>query len=46
MGIFFSILVLSWVWILYEMWRAPMIDEMTGKTIKPPKKLKDLWRKQ
>jgi len=34
------------IWIGFEMWRAPMMDERTGKVIKPGKKISDLWRKQ
>jgi hypothetical protein len=36
----------SVIWIGFEMYRAPMMDEQTGRIIKPGKKLKDLWRKQ
>lgn len=39
-------LVGSAIWIAYEMYRAPMMDEQTGRIIKPGKKLKDLWRKR
>ena len=46
MKIFGVILILSALWIAFEMWRAPMMDEQTGRIIKPGKKLKDLWRKQ
>ena len=38
--------VFSMIWIAYEMWRAPMMDESTGKVLKPTKKLKDLWQKR
>lgn len=34
------------IWFAFEIYRAPMMDEETGKIIKPGKKLKDLWRKQ
>lgn len=34
------------LWIGFEMWRAPMMDEETGKIIKPGRKLTDLWRKR
>ena len=38
-------LIASGLWIAFEMWRAPMVDQ-SGKLIKPGKKLSDLWRKQ
>jgi hypothetical protein len=34
------------VWTAYELWRAPMMDEQTGKTIKPAKTLKDLFKRK
>ena len=36
----------SVIWIGFEMYRAPMMDEQTGRIIKPGKKLKDLWQKR
>ena len=36
----------TFIWLVYEYWRAPMMDEQTGKIIKPGKKLRDLWRKR
>lgn len=36
----------AFIWIAFEMYRAPMMDEKTGRTIKPGKQLKDLWRKK
>ena len=33
----------SFVWIAYEMYRAPMMND-NGKVIKPGKKLKDLFK--
>lgn len=33
------------LWIAFEMWRAPMMDD-NGKITKPGKKISDLWRKQ
>ena len=35
----------SGLFIAYEMYRAPLMDD-NGRTIKPGKKLKDLWRKK
>jgi len=39
-------LTVSIIWIGFEMWRAPMMDEQTGKVIKPGKKLSDIWQKR
>ena len=39
-------LIFVGLWIGFEMWRAPMMDEETGKIIKPGKKISDLWRKR
>lgn len=33
------------LWISYEMYSAPMMDD-DGKIIKPGKKISDLWRKE
>jgi hypothetical protein len=46
LGIFF---ILFSLWITYEIWRAPLMEETEdGRLItkKPTKKLRDLWRKQ
>jgi hypothetical protein len=34
------------LWIAFEIWRAPMMDEQTGKITKEGKKLKDLFKKK
>jgi len=37
------------MWMAFEMWRAPMLkeeDDGNWKTIKPTKKLKDLFKKK
>ena len=34
------------VWTAYEMWRAPLMDEKTGRIIKPAKTLKDLFKRK
>lgn len=37
------------LWIAYEMWRAPMMEETDDgrlTTKRPARKLSDLWRKQ
>jgi len=36
--------VTTFIWMVYEVWRAPMMDERTGKIIRPTKKLKDLFK--
>lgn len=38
-------MVINGLWIAFEMYRAPMMDE-NGKITKPGKKLSDLWRKR
>lgn len=40
------IFVFIGLWIAFEFYRAPMMDERTGKIIKPGKKICDLWRKR
>lgn len=37
--------VFSMVWIAFEMWRAPMMDDK-GRITKQGKKLSDLWQKR
>jgi hypothetical protein len=39
------LMVISGLWIAFEMYRAPMMDK-NGRIIKPGKTLSDLWRKQ
>jgi len=39
------LLVLVGLWMAFEIYRAPMMDE-NGRIIKPGKKLSDLWRKR
>jgi hypothetical protein len=39
------ILVVIGLWISFEIYRAPMMDE-NGRITKPGKKLSDLWRKR
>jgi hypothetical protein len=39
----------TFLWLGYEMWRAPLLEEKedgTWKTIKPTKKLSDLFKKR
>jgi hypothetical protein len=40
------IFIFAGLWIAFEFYRAPMMDEETGRIIKPGKKLSDLWRKR
>ena len=39
------VFIFVWLWIIYEIYSAPMMDEK-GNVIKPGKKLSDLWRKR
>ena len=39
----------TFIWLVYEMWRAPLLQELpdgSWKTIKPEKTLKDLFKKK
>lgn len=39
----------TFIWIAYEMWRAPLLQEQpdgSWKTIKPEKTIKDLFKKK
>jgi hypothetical protein len=41
--------IMVFLWTTYEIWRAPLIEEMENgdfKIKRPAKKLSDLWRKQ
>jgi hypothetical protein len=38
-------MVITGLWMAFEVYRAPMMDE-NGRVIKPGKKLSDLWRKR
>jgi hypothetical protein len=40
------LLIVVGLWTAFEIYRAPMMDEKTGRIIKPGKKLSDLWRKR
>jgi hypothetical protein len=49
MKLFIFIIIVFWIWIVFEMWRAPMMEETEDGgliTKKPTKKLSDLWRKR
>lgn len=39
------LILLGVLWIAFEFYRAPMMDE-NGKIIRPTKKISDLWRKR
>ena len=39
-------MVASGLFIAFEMWRAPMMDEQTGRIIKEGRKLSDLFKKK
>lgn len=36
----------TFLWIAFEIWSAPHMDEQTGRILKPTKKLKDLFKKK
>ena len=38
-------MIASGFYIAFEMWRAPTMDEQTGRIIKEGKKLSDLFKK-
>ena len=38
-------MIMSGLWIAFEIYRAPMVDN-NGRITKPGKKLSDLWRKR
>lgn len=46
MKILALVLIFVGLWTAFEIYRAPMMDEKTGRIIKPGKKLSDLWRKR
>lgn len=42
---FIIFLIVSLIWMGFEIYRAPMMDE-NGRITRPGKKLSDLWRKR
>lgn len=38
------ILILGWIFVIYELWRAPQLDN-NGNVIKPTKSFKNLFKK-
>ncbi len=49
MMILIIVIVVIFIWLSYEVWRAPLMEETEdGRLItkRPTKKLSDLWRKQ
>ena len=39
-------LMVSVIWIAYEFWRAPHMDERTGTILKPAKTISDIFKKK
>jgi hypothetical protein len=39
------IITVMLIWMVYEMWRAPYMDDK-GNAVKPVKTIKDLFKKQ
>ena len=39
-------MIASGLFIAFEMWRAPMMDENTGRVIKEGRKISDLFKKK
>lgn len=35
----------TFIWMAFEMWRAPHMDEQTGRITKPSKKFKDFFKR-
>ena len=47
--IIISIIVVIFIWLAFEVWRAPVMEEVEGGrhiTKRPAKKLKDLFKKK
>ena len=40
------VILVVFCWMCFEFWRAPMMDENTGRILKPAKKLSDLFKKK
>ena len=43
------LMIITGLWMAYEIWRAPLLEETENgnyKTKRPTKKLKDLWQKR
>jgi hypothetical protein len=43
------LMIVTGLWIAYEIWRAPLLEETESggyRTKRPTKKLSDLWRKR
>lgn len=36
----------TFIWVTFEIWRAPHMDEQTGRILKPTKKINDLFKKK
>lgn len=49
MTLYIILFVVSWIWVGFELWRAPLMEETEdGELItkRPAKKISDLWRKR
>lgn len=49
MKIFLFVLSIFFIWMVYEVWRAPLMEETEDGNLitkRPTRKLSDLWRKQ
>lgn len=47
MKLFLIIMFVLWVWLSFEFWRAPLMEETEDgglRTIRPAKKLSDLFK--
>lgn len=45
----FILAAIVWIWVVYEFWRAPLMEETEDGgliTKVPAKKLSDLWKKR
>mgnify|MGYP006933444771 CR=1 FL=1 len=45
MKFFALFLIVSGLWMAFEIYRAPMMDD-GGRVIKPGRKISDLWKKK
>jgi uncharacterized membrane protein (DUF106 family) len=45
MLVLITIMIIFFLWMAYEIWRAPMMDEDTGEIIEQTKKLSDLFKR-
>jgi hypothetical protein len=38
--------IVTMCWVGFEFWRAPLMDEQTGRILKPGKKISDIFKKK